>query len=278
MTPEDDAAAELRRLADQRADVLGMLVGGDSDKSELTAELDVSRSTIDRAVRRLEGAGLARRDGGRIEATRAGRLAYDSYRRYCERTADVACFGDLLRELPATADIGHELLDGATAHRSEPPATGRPANEVIERFERATQMWICASAINDAEASARLHEMVTDRGGHADVVYTSHLASHLREWYFDKRHEMAATGRYRAYEIDDLSYDLFVIESPDGAGVAVVVYGAGGRLDGVIVNDTDAAVAWGKAAFEYRRAAATEFTDEFLADGSDASADGDHGG
>ncbi|WP_318567334.1 helix-turn-helix transcriptional regulator [Salinigranum marinum] len=278
MTPEDDAAAELRRLADQRTNMLAMLVEGGSDKSGLTAELGVSRSTVDRAVRRLEGAGLVRRDRGGVTATRAGRLAHESYRRYCERTADVARFGDLLRELPATADVGPELLDGATAHRSEPPAMGRPANEVIERFERATKMWICASAINDAEASARLHEMVTERGGYADVVYTSNLASHLREWYLDKRHEMAVTGRYRAYEIDDLSYDLFVIESLDGTGVAVVVYGDGGRLDGVIVNDTDAAVAWGKEAFERRRSAATEFTDDFLAGGSDAGADGDRGG
>jgi predicted transcriptional regulator len=276
MTPESDAAAELRRLADQRADVMAVLVEADSDKSELTAELDVSRSTVDRAVRRLEDAGFVRWNGGRIEVTRTGRLAYDSYRRYCERTADIAHFSDLLRELPATADIGRELLDGATAHRSEPPATGRPANEVIERFERATKMWICASAISDAEASARLHEMVTERGGYADVVYTSHLASHLREWYFDRRREMAVTGRYRAYEIDDLSYDLFVIESADWAGVAVVVHGDDGRLDGVIINDTDAAIAWGKAAFARRRAAATEFTDDFLADG-DAGA-GSHGG
>jgi predicted transcriptional regulator len=270
MTRGGDDTADIRRLIGRRAETLAVLVDGRYDKSELTAELDVSRSTIDRTIRRLETSGFVRRDGSGVTATLAGRLAYDSYRRYCAETADVARFGDLLRELPPAADVGHELLDGATAHRSEPPATGRPANEVTALIADGTRLRACASVINDAAATTNLHGMVTEEGGRGSVVYTERLADHVRRQYFRMHHEMIATDRYRAYEIADLPYELFLVDTDGETHVVVMVYDETGTLCGTIVNDTDAAVAWGEAAFERYRAAATEFTDDFRIGGDDA--------
>jgi predicted transcriptional regulator len=259
-----DDATDIRQLLSRRADALGVLVEGSYDKSELTDELDVSRSTVDRTIRRFETNGLVRREGGQTEATLAGRLAFDSYRRFCERTTDVAEFGDLLRELPSDVEIDHDLLDGATAYRSEPPATGRPANEVTALIAAGTRLRACATVINDSAASAELHRMITERGGSASVVYSGSLADHIRDLYYESHHEMAATGRYRAYEIADLPYELFIVDTDDGTRVAAIVYSETGRLKGAIVNDTDAAVAWAEATFERYRDRATEFTDDFL--------------
>ena len=262
----DDTAPAVRRLLRQRADVLATLVDAPHDKTDLTEELDVSRSTVDRTVRRLELHDLVRRADAGIEATHAGRLAYDSFRRFGEETAEVERVADLLGGLPPSADVDHDLLAGATACRSEPPATGRPANEVTELLGEATGLWACASSIANSAASERLYRMITERGGRATVVYTTALADHLREQYSEKRREMAETGRYRAYEIDDLLYDLFVVESTEGTQAVVVVYDEGGSIAGAIHNDRDAAVEWGRAAFERRRAEATDFTDDFRDD------------
>ena len=214
-----DDAADVRSLLSKRADALALLVEGKYDKGELTDELDVSRSTIDRTVRQLETNGLVRRTGGGTEATLAGRLAYETYRRYCEETDDVARFSDLLRELPSSADVGHALLDGATAYRSEPPATGRPANEVTALIADGSRMRACANVINDSAAAEQFHQMVTERGGSGAVVYTTSLAEHMRDQYFQVQHEMAATGRYRAYEIAQLPYELFLIDTDEGTHV-----------------------------------------------------------
>jgi predicted transcriptional regulator len=268
MPRENDAPPDVSPVSGRRADVLSLLAerSGECATGEraLAAELGVSRSAADRAVRHLESSGLVRRAGGRIELTLAGRLAFEAYRRFGAETAAVRTFGDLLRELPSDADIDHDLLDGATAYRSEPPTTGRPADAVTDLIGRARSLLACASAISDSEASARLYRLVVEREGHASVVYTADLADHLREWYLGRRREMATTGRYRAYETDELSYDLFVVESADTARVVVVVYDDRGRLAGAIVNDSDAAVAWGRATFERRRNEATEFTDDLL--------------
>jgi predicted transcriptional regulator len=263
MSQGDDDGAEIRQLVGQRADALAVLVRNDREKAELVDDLDVSRSTVDRMVRRLESAELVRRNGSHIEATLAGRLAYDTYRDHCDRTADIARFDDLLRELPPTADLGHDLLDGATAYRSEPPATGRPVNEFKSLLGEATRIRGCASVINDEAAVAELHEMVVDRGGRAMVVYAEELAAHIREEYFEGHHVMAATGRYRAYEVDGVPYELFLLDSDAGTTVVVAIYDSTGKLKGTIVNDTDPAVAWGEATFERYRQAATEFTDDF---------------
>jgi predicted transcriptional regulator len=89
----DGNSADVRQLLSQRADALSRLLDADRTKNELTEELDVSRSTVDRAVRELESNGLVRREGGTVTATLSGRLAYDSYRRFCAETEHVVEFG-----------------------------------------------------------------------------------------------------------------------------------------------------------------------------------------
>lgn len=259
----DGSPDDVRQLLGQRADALSMVLEGDRTKSELTEGLGVSRSTVDRAIRELESSGLVQREGGTVTATRAGRLAYDSYRRYCEETEHVAEFGDLLSHLPPSAEVGHEMLDGATAYRSEPPATGRPANEVTALIAQGTRMHACASVINDSAAAEQFHRMITERDGRGSVVYTSTLADHVRDEYFEIHHDMAATGQFQAFEVDRLPYELFVIETDETVTAAVLVYSESGTIRGAILNDTDAAVAWAEETFESFVEASTEFTDDF---------------
>ncbi|WP_142860271.1 helix-turn-helix transcriptional regulator [Salinigranum halophilum] len=264
----DGSPSDVRQLLSQRADILSTLLRSERTKGELTDTLDVSRSTIDRGVRQLESTGLVRRSGGTVTATLAGRLAYDSYRQYCEETAHVVEFGDLLAELPPSAEVSHEMLDGATAYRSEPPATGRPANEITALIAQGTRMRACASAINDSAAADQFYRMITERGGQGSVVYTSSLAEHLREEYFQPHHEMAATGRFRAFETDSLPHELYIIDSDAGTTAGVLIYNDSKTIRGTILNDTDAAVEWARETFEDQVAAATEFTDDFRIGGT----------
>lgn len=256
-------SAEIRRLLSQRADAMAVLVDRPCRKDDLTDALDISRSTVDRTVRQFETAGLARREAGQVTATLAGQLALESYRRYCEETDDIARFTDLLQHLPAAATVDHDMLDGATAYRSDPPATGRPSNEVTDLFRRANRVRGCAKVINDSAAAEEFFRMVTERGGCGEFVYSVSLADHLREAYFEMTHELVSTGRYRAHEIDTLPHELFIIEGQEWARVAVLVYDETETLRGAVVNDTDAAVEWAEAAFACYREAATEFTDYF---------------
>jgi predicted transcriptional regulator len=241
-----------------------MLLEDDRTKRELTEGLDVSRSTVDRAIRTLESSGLAQREGGVVTATLAGRLAYDAYEQYCDATEHVTQYGDLLRELPATAAIGHEMLDGATAYRSNPPATGRPANEITALITRATRLRACATVINDAAAAEQFARMVTERDGEGTAVYASSLADHLRDEYFQLHHEMASTGRFRAFETEQLPYELFLIDTDEGVTAAVLIYSEEGTIRGALVNSSEAAVEWAAERFESFVAGATEFTDDFL--------------
>lgn len=261
---EGDEASEIRTLLGQRADVLAVLVEGQYDKSTLTDELGVSRSTIDRTVRRLETSGLVHRDGCGVEATRAGRLAYDAYRQYCEDTERIGRFSDLLAELPPSVTIDHALLDGATAYRSKPPAMGRPSNEVVALFREGTRVRGIAKVVNDTNAMEVFFRMVTEQGGRGTLVYTTDLADLLREEYFQMTHVLASTGRFRAYETETIPYELFIVNSEDRTRVAVLVYNSDEILRGLLVNDTDTAVAWAEETFGRYRDAATEITDEFL--------------
>lgn len=264
--PEEDDPDDIRRLLSQRADVLAVLVERPHGKKELTAELDVSRSTVDRTVRRLESNGLVRRTGGQVEATLAGRLAYESHSRYCDQVGDVARFSDLLAELPPSADVGHEFLREATAYRSEPPATGRPSNEVLTLWRQGARIRSCAKVINDRTATEVIHRQITERDTDGEFVFTSDLAAHVRQQYFDICHDMVSTGRLRLYEVESIPFELFLVDGEGWARAVVLIYSESEALRGAIVNDTDDAIAYAEETFERYREAATEFTDEFLLD------------
>jgi predicted transcriptional regulator len=260
----DRNPADVRELLSRRSDALALLVEAAYEKAELTDELGVSRSTVDRAVRSLEANGLVRRRNGAVTATLAGRLAHDAYRRYCAETDHVARAGDLLSVLPPSVNVGHALLEDAEIYRSEPPATGRPSNAVTALIAEGTRLRACAQVINDSSAADQFHRMVTERGGEGAVIYTSSLVDLIATEYFGMHNEMAETGRFEAHEIDDLPYELFLVDDADETTVVVAVYDDAGSLRGAIFNDTEAAVSWGEETFERYRAAATEITDEFV--------------
>jgi hypothetical protein len=145
---------------------------------------------------------------------------------------------------------------------------------VTALFKRGTRVRGCANVINDSAAAEEFFRLVTERGGSGEFVYGTALADHLRAEYFEMTHELVSTGRFRAYETAQLPYELFLVDDERTTHVAVLVYDGSDTLRGAIVNDSDAAVRWGEAAFERRRREATEFTDDFRI-GDDAVTTGD---
>lgn len=81
-----------RKLVDvlpRRSEVFGNLVESPKDKQTLVADLDLSRSTVDRAVSELESLTLVAHCDDEIEPTVCGRLAVEEYRQFEARVTDL---------------------------------------------------------------------------------------------------------------------------------------------------------------------------------------------
>ncbi len=263
--PTTDHGSRLRRVLDQRADVLTHLGDDPSTKPALVEALGVSRSTVDRTLKTLTAHGLVRRDDGRVVATGAGRLAADSVRRYHGATADVSRTADVLRVLPADAEVAHEFLAGATVYRASEAAGRQALRAAMSVVEGAESVAALSRTVTDTSAPTAAYRLVVETAATLEVVYAPNVAAFIREEHDEDRREMAGTGRYRAFEASSVPFGLFIANANGETSVALAVYDAEETLVGVLTNDSDDAVEWAEAVYRRYRAAATEFTDEFEA-------------
>lgn len=219
----------------RRATLLGVLVDGPVDKRSLVDALDVSRSTVDRAVRELESLGLVTRERGQFVATLAGRLVHRAVEEYRDRTGAVLRASDLLVHLDPDCGIDARLLDGASLYAAEGPAPYRSAERLEDLFEDAGRVHAFVRAITDARSSHVVREAVL-AGTTYEAIYAADVAEFVRETHAEDRREMVASNNYWAFETDELPFGLFIAYEtdprpgrpglPDGA--ASVTRSAGG--------------------------------------------------
>ncbi|ELY87341.1 hypothetical protein C483_18668 [Natrialba hulunbeirensis JCM 10989] len=110
---------ELLAIVRRRASLLRRLATDPARPSALAAELELSRSTIDRGLSELQRAALIERatvDGQcQYRLTVAGDLALSSFEQLSDRLAQATRRSELLAELPPSAELSWQVLDGATA-------------------------------------------------------------------------------------------------------------------------------------------------------------------
>jgi len=229
----------------RRGDVLRALADGGERKCELDDELDVSRSTIDRAVRELEGLGLVERDADGYYRTLSGSLALDEYSRFWSRMDGVLNAREVLSPLPSDADVDPVVLNGAEVVLADRHSPLRPARRQIELVERATHVRAVAGAVLPQYVDA-YYEGIVDRGMNAEIVLPTPVMERVVADHDDKFYDSLQTGRVDLRQLDRAPpYSLLVVSTPDGPVMGMLVYVQEG-IKGFVGNDDPEAVAWAR--------------------------------
>lgn len=95
-----------------RHKLLEQIDNGVYDKRDLSERLDVSRTTIDRAVRELEQENILHRRNGSCEFTRFGRIAYSEFCDIAETFQDISNANKALSILSEESDLDKSILEG----------------------------------------------------------------------------------------------------------------------------------------------------------------------
>jgi hypothetical protein len=110
---EGDTTGELLAVIGRRRAILNRLRRAPESKATLVAETENSRSTVDRALRRLEALNLVGYAESTYELTLSGRLALNAYDQFAARAESVVAAGKLVSHLPANAPMVHAMLADA---------------------------------------------------------------------------------------------------------------------------------------------------------------------
>lgn len=240
------APSEVMAVVARRGDVLRALADGGERKCELDERLDVSRSTIDRGVRELEGLGLVERADEGYYRTLSGSLALDEYDRFRSRMGGVLDAREVFSPLPNDADVDAAVVDGADIVLADRHSPLRPARHQIDIVERATHVRAFASAVLPQHVDA-YYDGIVNRGMNAEIILSTPVMERVVADHDDKFHDSLQTGRVDLRQLDrDLPYSLMVASTPDGPVMGMLVYVQEG-IKGFVGNDSPEAVAWARA-------------------------------
>lgn len=252
--PEKDIVDVLTR----RIEVLERLSGSVAGKERLVADLDVSRSTVNRALRELEGLGFLTRVDGEFTASATGRLVARQYREFVAGLEDSCDAQPVLSGVPPSAEMSPAMVRGATVYFAEPPTPFRPIQRITEIAVDAREFRGLSAAVAVPESVDRIADAVLRGDLRAEFVVAEGVAEHLRSNRGDVLEASADTDRLSLHVAGDLPYGLGIADGDDGARAFVVTYGADGDLRGAVVNDSPAAVEWAEGVFRRYRADAAE--------------------
>ncbi|QLD86882.1 tetratricopeptide repeat protein [Natronomonas halophila] len=234
-----DRGGEVVSLALRRRNVLDAL-REPRTKRELVDELDVSRSTVDRAVRELETAGLVDWDEGSYRLTAVGSALRAAVDRLLAVGEGVAAIADALPALPPDIDPPAALLADGTLHTASAEDHRLPG-PIRTYLGEAEAVQIVTPPATGPPVLSATRELGS---GSVDVVLDTAAVDSLPERLPGITRWLAAADRASAFAGDTPPVAVLVVETDDAEAVLLV----GEDVDGLVaVEATDPeAVAWGR--------------------------------
>ncbi|WP_424017335.1 tetratricopeptide repeat protein [Halorientalis pallida] len=253
---------EYMSLVGQRAEFLEYLCENTAQKRDLIDDLDVSRSTVDRALADLQDVGLVCYEDGTYETTATGVLAVKQYRAHIDKSADIRAAHEALRPLPPDTRLDPAMVVGASVSITEEPRPYAALQPVESAISDATEI----RALLPNIADSRFVELYRNRireGVDVEMVVSPELADRLREQFPTICQQMSTQDSFAAHEAEVPPFGLLLADNEGVTTVSVVVYTETGSVHAVVHTGTLDAVRWAEGLYEDVLTDATEVTSSF---------------
>ncbi|MFD1515600.1 helix-turn-helix transcriptional regulator [Halomarina rubra] len=241
----DETRSAFFDLLRRRAPVIRELNTGPTPKPTVVERLDVSRSTVDRAVRELTAHDLVERTDGGFRTTLAGRLALETLDRIDDQVTGLRGALDVLSVLPRDASIPPSFFAGAAVVTPSPVAPHRPVERNAELLSWADHVRGLISAVSGQYVEN--YRSAIDAGTTVELGFPTPVLQELVTTYGLAGDPVFEHDHVEVREIGGSLPCSVKIHECDGERVAsLTVYGPDG-LQGLITNDAPRAVAWAES-------------------------------
>ncbi|WP_128478838.1 helix-turn-helix transcriptional regulator [Halorussus pelagicus] len=249
---DTDSGGRLRNVLHKRHDVLEVLASRSCTKPELIDLVEKSRSTIDRSVDDLKAVDCIECRDGKYHPTTKGRLALAEHTEYTSITGSLDDAGEILNHLPSDCGISSRFLNGVTIHRGNPHVPGAALdkrNELLHSSER--MVGLAPTAL--CSYPETLVDVVRNHSITVEIVIEDAVFHSLSDVRGDQMEALVDHEQIQFHVVEDsLPYALWIMERPEETYVGITVYENGG-VQGVLMNDADEAVSWGKSVYQQYR-------------------------
>ena len=200
-----DLALEIVDVLRKRREILACLLEDPRDKSSLDDELDVSRSTLDRAVRELESVRVVTYSGGEYVVTALGEHLTRDFFRFVDRAEVVLELEPFLRWAPSEEiDLDIQWLADAEVLVPTDADPYAMINRHVQRLKDADYVRGMLP-VTGLHAHETAHENVVENGAEGKLIVESDVADVLtsKTAFAELTEEMLATGRFELLVCDD---------------------------------------------------------------------------
>lgn len=240
-------AGTLRR----RRPVLELLAGGPRDQREVREALDRSRSTVYKALKELEEAGLVERRGDAYALTAYGRLAWQRHDEYEARLRRLEAARPLVGAIPEGRLPPPVVLERARIVLPSRDAPERPL-ECLEAYSGRSDRIRCLSPAGMPRYLAEIHAAVEAGERTVELLVESAALERLRSGYGRFEEAVLTEG------LDVLRTDgtlPFAVVLFDADRLGLFAYDEGVLVGAAFSRDPDA-VRWGEATYGRHRSTA----------------------
>lgn len=200
-----DTALEIVDLLGRRWGIMTSLADEPRDKRTLVEELDIPRSTLDRAVRELEAVDLLTYREGEYAVTPTGEYLVYSFSAFLERAEQALEMEPFLRWL-SVDDLGLDLrhLEGAELYLPDSHDPYAMVNRHVEALERANTFRAILPLVG-LHAFEMCYEQVVERGARHEVITEPGVIETLQsdESYASMYRELQETDRFNVFVYED---------------------------------------------------------------------------
>lgn len=249
---------ELSTLVADRIEFLRYLAIDPADKRTMTADLDPSRSTVDRAMRELTAAGLVAETPEGYHATLAGRLATVAHQGLTSVYRRLGDARQVLEALPQDCGLPRAAVtDGTVVTLGDAPHDA--FQHLAGPLDRATTYRAVFPAIADSRHLRRVQRCAATDDLDADLWLAPTARDALVTEFPGLAADLADADGVTVAVVDDPGYGLFVADSPAETTVSVVAVETGTPV-GLVQSAAPAVVDWAAARVADHDATATDVT------------------
>ena len=245
--------ATLFELVDRRYEILSSLDTMVYEKRDLMDELDVSRSTIDRALHELETEQLVTDRTPGYQITLYGRTLLACYESVLSTIAHVQQAKPLLALIPPNADFNFGLLLDAEIYLATASVPQTPTTRIAELVDKASSFKGLVYAHASSKALEFFQSQILNEGMFTEVVFRDEVYTTMKDMYPDILASLDESDNFTGYVVTELSYGLFLLSMDGRTVVCLIVHDSDQQIRGIIINDTPRAVAWGTEIYEWYR-------------------------
>ena len=253
LMPEDKREFLLEAI--RRAPLLEYLGCGSANAGEILEGVDMSRSTVHRALDSLSEFDIVQEAGGEYELTEMGRIIVEEMDRFGTRVWTASSLTQFLNSIEMEGtEIPIEYLSDATVTRREPRQPHATIHRIMELFEKANELRMLSTVISPIYVDIGYKQMMN--GMAIDAIFEREVVDLMLSEYPEKAYETMAIGNFDIYAHDDIPFELFIFE--DRIGMAA--HNVQGNAEILIESDDPTVVSWAEDLYERHHTEATSLS------------------